>query len=287
MQAMGSGSTAPAEMGVRYSSNRYEVIVVAHQDDWQVFMGDVIAKRINASDSATFIYLSAGDDGRDSLYWQTRELAALQSTRIAAGTKTDSAPNSCSKTQVRGHTIQECLTGNVKSYFLRLPDGKRDGLGFARQNYQSLRKLRGRKIATIEAVDGSTSYSGWGDLTATVGELIERGFSGREITIHTTDASIGANPHDHFDHRMTGLLVVDLRRTRNWSARYYVGYALATRAPNRSADQAREKTAIFLAYDREMMRVNQRWSAYAEHPAFYSECMVRTYARNAPVRRER
>lgn len=283
-----SSAAVPANLGVRYPPNHYDVIVVAHQDDWQVFMGDVIAGRIKVGDSASFIYLTAGDDGRDSLYWQTRELASLQSTRVATGTRQTNPPlTSCSITQVRGHAIHECLTANVKSYFLRLPDGKRDGAGFARQNYQSLRKLRGRTIAAIAAVDGSASYSGWEDLTATIGELIESGIVSGDITIHTTDPSIAVNPHDHFDHRMTGLLVADLRKGRNWKARYYVGYALASRAPNRSADQAREKTAIFLAYDREMMRVNQRWSAYAEHPAFYSECMLRTYARNAPGRRVR
>jgi LmbE family N-acetylglucosaminyl deacetylase len=283
-----SGSLAPAAVSVRYPANQHHIIVVAHQDDWQVFMGDVIAGRIRAGDSVTFVYLTAGDDGRDSLYWQTRELGALQSTRVAAGiTQTSSAPASCSRTQVSGHAIQQCITGNVRSYFLRLPDGKRNGAGFARQNYESLRKLRGKRIAAIAAVDGSTSYSGWNDLKATVRELVEPRSSVGEITIHTTDPSIAANPHDHFDHRMTGLLVSDLRKSRSWKARYYVGYALASRAPNRSADQAREKTAIFIAYDTEMIRVDKRWSAYAEHPAFYSQCMMRTYARNAPVLRVR
>lgn len=247
-------------------------------------MGDVIAEQIKAGDSVTFIYLTAGDDGRDSLYWQSRESASLQSTRVAAGiAQANPSPASCSRTQVRGHAIQECMTGNVKSYFLRLPDGKRNGAGFARQNYQSLRKLRGGRIAAIAALDGSASYSGWNDLMATVRELIETRSSVGEITIHTTDPSIAVNPHDHFDHRMAGLLVADLRKSRSWKARYYVGYALASRAPNRSDDQAREKTAIFIAYDREMMRVNKRWSAYSEHPAFYSQCMMRTYARNAPI----
>jgi LmbE family N-acetylglucosaminyl deacetylase len=288
LQIVVFGSLAPAEVGVRYPSNRQDVIVVAHQDDWQLFMGDVIADRIKAGDSVTMIYLTAGDDGRDSLYWQTRELASLQSTRIAVGAiQTNSPMTSCSRTQARGHAIQECLTANVKSYFLRLPDGKRDGAGFARRNYQSLRKLRGRKITAIAAVDGSASYSGWEDLAATVGELMERRLVIGQITIHTTDPSIAVNPHDHFDHRMAGLLVADLRKVRNWNTRYYVGYALASRAPNRSAGQAREKTVIFLAYDREMMRVDKRWSAYAEHPAFYSQCMLRTYARSAPVLRLR
>jgi LmbE family N-acetylglucosaminyl deacetylase len=257
---------------------------VAHQDDWQVFMGDAIAARIRTRDTVTVIYLTAGDDGRDSLYWQTREMAALQSTRVAAGAVQTPSTARCSITRARGHSIQECLVANVKSYFLRLPDGKRNGAGFARQNYQSLRKLRAGRITAIAAVDGSASYKGWEDLTATVGELIEPTLSVGESTIHTTDPSIAINPHDHFDHRMTGLLVADLRKSHSWNARYYVGYALASRAPNRSAEQAREKTATFIAYDREMMRVNKHWSAYAEHPAFYSQCMMRTYARSVAVR---
>jgi hypothetical protein len=110
----------------------------------------------------------------------------------------------------------------------------------------------------------------------------------REYAIHASDPSIAANPHDHFDHRMAGLLVADLRKREPWKiTKYYAGYALATRAANRSSDQAREKMATFLAYDNEMMHVNKTWSAYKEHPAFYSQCMARTYARTAPPPRKR
>ena len=78
---------------------------------------------------------------------------------------------------------------------------------------------------------------------------------------------------------MAGFLVEDLRKRRVTGARYYEGYALASRAANRSNAEARVKTAIFLAYDAEMKRVNKDWSAYRERPAFYSQCMTRTYAR--------
>src|ERR1700731_4067334 len=81
----GSGGSSPS---VQYISNfpvPLDVFLVAHEDDWQLFMGDVVAKRIRAGHSVTFVYLTAGDDRRDSLYWQTRERAALQSTRLAIG----------------------------------------------------------------------------------------------------------------------------------------------------------------------------------------------------------
>lgn len=281
-----AGVKATDSHAIRYVANsppiRHDVFVIAHQDDWQLFMGDIAARQILAGDSVSFIYLTAGDDGRDSLYWRTRERAALQSTRVAIGRDaSDSAKLECSTTTVLDHAIQQCAVAKTKSYFLRLPDGKRDGMGFASHDYQSLRKLRGKKIAVVNAIDGSAVYSGWSDLAATVSSLVGSDSAGRDVVVHASDPSKAANPHDHFDHRLVGLLVEDLRQTQRWRTQYYVGYALATHAANRSNDEAREKTAIFLAYEREMKRVNPKWSAYEEHPGFYSECMLRTYARKA------
>jgi hypothetical protein len=116
---------------------------------------------------------------------------------------------------------------------------------------------------------------------ATVGAIVDR--DSAAVTIHTSDPNIARNPHDHFDHRMAGLLVADLRKQDKLSAMFYLGYALATRAVNRSNDQAQAKTALLLAYDREMTAVNKKWSAYQEHRAFYSECMQRTYVVRSPV----
>jgi LmbE family N-acetylglucosaminyl deacetylase len=281
-----AGINTPANHSIRYVANatppQHDVFIVAHEDDWQLFMGDIAARQIRAGGSVSFIYLTAGDNGRDSLYWRTRERAALQSTRVAIGRDaSDSTEVRCSTTSVLNHSIQQCVVAKTKSYFLRLPDGKRNGMGFVSHDYQSLRKLRSKKIAIVNAIDGSAAYNGWNDLAATVSSLIGSDSQDRDVVVHASDPSKAANPHDHFDHRMVGLLVEDLRDTRQWNSQYYVGYALATRAANRSNDEAREKTAVFLAYDREMKRVNPNWSAYEEHPGFYSECMLRTYARKA------
>jgi LmbE family N-acetylglucosaminyl deacetylase len=257
-----------------------DVVIVAHQDDWQLFMGDVLTQRLRSDNRGVFVYLTAGDDGRDSVYWQTRERAALQSTRIAAAIPVTASPK-CSAVQVRDHSIRKCTVGKTDSYFLRLPDGKRNGEGFARYGYRSLRKLRAKPSSELSAIDGTTTYRGWTDLVTTVGAIIDP--DSAAATIHTSDPSIVRNPHDHFDHRMAGLLVADLRKQHNLGAMYYLGYALATRAANRSNDQAQAKTALLLAYDREMTAVNRKWSAYEEHRAFYSECMQRTYVVRSPV----
>lgn len=276
----------PAHL-VKYQSNSpgRHVVVVAHEDDWQLFMGDRIAARLSAGDSTSFVYLTAGDDGRDSLYWRTRERAALQSTRFAINPSTPGLVPSCMDTSVHRHTIRACALGTTRSFFLRLPDGKRNGAGFERYGRESLRKLRTKRIRTITAVDSSATYNGWSDLVETVGELIGSNRQDTDVMVHTTDPSVTINPHDHFDHRMAGLLVADARKSNMWDATYYVGYALATRAANRSTVQALTKGVIFRAYDAEMIAANKAWSAYAEHPAFYSQCMLRTYSRRAPKSR--
>jgi LmbE family N-acetylglucosaminyl deacetylase len=260
-----------------------DAVVVAHQDDWQLFMGDAVARRVQTGGPVVFIYLTAGDDGRDSVYWATRERGALESTRIAAGTAAgDSAAHQCSIVKALEHAIRKCTIANTESYFFRLPDGHRNGIGFARHSHQSLRKLRRKRIASISAVDGSADYKSWADVVSTVGALIGKGSTDRIVTVHTSDPSAVVNPHDHFDHRMAGLLVYDSRRQNRWNVAYYTGYALASRAPNRSEDQVRQKTSLFLAYDNVMKQANARWSAYRERPAFYSQCMLRTYARRIP-----
>lgn len=257
-----------------------DAVIVAHQDDWQLFMGDVIARRIQTGGPVVFVYLTAGDDGRDSIYWATRERGVLQSTRIAAGVAPgDNSVDQCSTVRIQDHAIRKCTIANTESYFLRLPDGHRNGIGFALHSFQSLRKLRQRRIAAMSAVDGSATYDGWADLKSTVDLLIGESSSTRIVTVHTSDPSVAVNPHDHFDHRMAGLLVYDSRRKAKWNVAYYAGYALATRAANRTGEQVRQKTALFRAYDNVMTQANPKWSAYRERPAFYSQCMMRTYAR--------
>jgi hypothetical protein len=274
-----------AQPVVNYLSNsttETEIVVVAHEDDWQLFMGDELLARLRPGHRAVFVYLTAGDDGRDSLYWHTRERAALNSTWMAIGLNSRDHPTDCTLVHVLQHPITECDVGQTRSYFLRLPDGKRDGRGFATNHYQSLRKLQAGRIMTLDAIDGSTSYRGWKDLRNTVSALVTE--DSTSLVLHAMDPSVARNPHDHFDHRMAGILAGEVSRGRKWRTIYYLGYALATRAANRSASQRRAKTELFLAYDREMARGNPAWSAYREHPQFYAQCMQRTYSRTySPV----
>ncbi|MFL5481497.1 MAG: PIG-L family deacetylase [Gemmatimonadaceae bacterium] len=269
-----------ADVRQQSNSTGVDVVVVAHADDWQVFMGDVIVERIKSGRRLIFIYMTAGDHGRETAYWRQRELAAMQSTRIALGIA--DAAIGCDSVVVREHRIAHCKLGVSDSYFFRLPDGNRNGRGFARNRFESLRKLHADRGSSASAVDSSTRYSDWQDLNATVSTLVRMvaDSAGSSVMLHTTDPSIRINPHDHYDHRMAGKLIENLLSANGWRGRYYVGYALAMRAPNRTTLQRQEKTEVFSAYDREMKLINPAWSAYREHPGFYAECMQRTYSRS-------
>jgi LmbE family N-acetylglucosaminyl deacetylase len=261
------------------------VFLVAHQDDWQLFMGDVAFKAVRRGNHVVFIYLTAGDENRGADYWLTRERAALQSTRLAAGRSSDTSATECASVVVRSHSVRRCVISNTVSFFMRLPDGERAGSGFEHNAFQSLRKLRAKTITAMTAVDSSVTYSGWNDLASTVEALVRGEQSpGSEVTLHTNDPNPAINPRDHSDHRMAGFIGAMVRREPRWGLIYYVGYAVAARPDNRTRDQTRQKTALFLVYDREMLIANRRWSTYAERPRFYSMCMLRTYARKIPGR---
>jgi LmbE family N-acetylglucosaminyl deacetylase len=277
------GLLAALSSVVRYQSTqeaRADIVVVAHEDDWQLFMGDALARRAASGPRIVFVYLTAGDVGRDSVYWRTREKAALASAARLTRAPDPRLSPVCDTATANAHRITRCVLPNSVEWFLRLPDGRRNGAGYLSHGFQSLRKLRSRRIPVIDAVDGSTRYRGWGDLVSTV-RAIAALESASSIAIHANDPSVLINPHDHFDHRMAGRLAQDLERSEHWTAFYYLGYALAARDDNLLPDAAQSKTTLFGAYDSVMVAGNRSWSALVEHRTFYSECLRRTYWRRS------
>src|SRR5438105_14248227 len=105
--------------------------IVAHQDDWQLFMTpDAYDDLIAPSTKTVFIYTTAGDAGKDSVYWLAREKGALRSVQYALDThKSPPKEPTCSQKSNAGHQIQYCEYKNSGSYFLRLPDGRMTGKG--------------------------------------------------------------------------------------------------------------------------------------------------------------
>jgi hypothetical protein len=260
--------------------------IVAHPDDWQLFMGDVAVARVAAGDPVVFVYLTAGGADRPAGYWQAREAGSAAAVDAAASRDSagplEKRRDVCRDVSVLKHAIRRCAYRNTVSYYLRLPDGAYDGSGFSPSRFQSLNRFASGDIDGIAAVDASAEYRDWGDLVRTVDQLLagemEQSAAG-SMEIHSHDPDTAGNPGDHSDHRNTARLAAEIAARRQLAITGYAGYAISTRPANLSAAQAAAKMLVFLSYDRQRLLVNGAWSAYGEEPAAYSSWLFRTYGR--------
>lgn len=274
-------------------AGQLDAFVLAHQDDWQLFMGDVAWRAIRAGSRTVFVYTTGGDAGRPAPYWEAREQGALASVAVALGVAPPDTVGEvgggrfrveCADSMFAGHAVRRCQLGTSVSYFLHLPDGNLNGEGFPATGGLSLMQLANGIAAPVATLDGKGSFRSWQDLANVVGAVLKveasaARASGIQVRIHATDPDTAFNPRDHADHRATGRLAAAIANANEWTLMRYAGYSTARWPTNLSADQFAEKTALFMAYDRARLLANPEWSAYAELPQYYSAWLSRTYTR--------
>ncbi len=158
--------------------------VVAHEDDWQLLMtpnayDDVVAPGAKV----VFVHLTAGNGDfgtgpANSPYYIAREEGAQRAVRFMANVDTSTETPVLGAVTVNGHAVLRYRYKNTASYFLRLPDGGFDGSGFASSGSGSLSKLR-LGVASLAAIDGSTTYSDWNDLVTTLESIVLQSWRAR------------------------------------------------------------------------------------------------------------
>jgi hypothetical protein len=223
-----------------------QVFVFAHQDDWQLFLGSHVAGHANAT-KLVFIYTTAGDAGRTAIqpdYWAVRETAANASVDsiLPAGAW------ACASQVVNSHPIQRCTKANSVSYYMRLPDGNGEGQGYG---LGSLTLLRDAGQA-LTAIDGSTTYTSWTDLSSTVNAVIaleSNNQSAPNVAVHAPEYNRGINNGDHADHHATGDLVKGASGGQVWDLSWFVGYRTVDMPVNLSAEEQATAWKVFMAYD--------------------------------------
>ncbi len=152
--------------------NKVSFYIVAHADDWQLFMCPYVYKDIVAPDcKVVFIITTAGDAGMGERFWHAREEGLKSSIRFCI------APLSAlsefdAEREFNNYKISCCEINNTNTYFLRLPDGNLDGSGFAASNFQSLSRLKSGQIDVISAINNSASYQSWPQLVALIESII-------------------------------------------------------------------------------------------------------------------
>ena len=238
----------------------------AHEDDWQLFMNpSAFQDVIDGAAKTIFIHMTAGDaglgigwGGRKHPFYLARENGAEAAIRFMADADDIPAERVIEHRTFNGHAIYRVAYRNTVSYFLRVPDGNPLGSGYYDTGFQSLKRLADGAIDRLYAVDGSTVYHGWGDLTATLRKIVdfERGQAAAvQFNVAELDARI--NPDDHSDHLMTARAaldsVSDLACVRRVS---YVDYHSAELPENLNAQQRDMASSVFavtlagvLAYD--------------------------------------
>jgi LmbE family N-acetylglucosaminyl deacetylase len=188
------------------------VFVVAHPDDWQLFMNPAAFHAMNEPhEKAVFVHVSAGDAGRGvggepTPYYLAREEGALRAIRFMANAANASAalgadtrPESVERA---GHRVARHSYANAVAYFLRVHDGNIVNGDDYQEHPLSLQRLRSGASAETKAIDDSARYAGWSDLVATLEAVIagER-VSGTALNLHIAELDEGLNPGDHPDHR--------------------------------------------------------------------------------------
>ena len=237
------------------ASGKVSFYFAAHEDDWQLFMNPTAFEDVlGAARKTIFVHVTAGDDGlgtgtggRTHPYYLARENGALEAIRFMADADKTPIADSDTAMTFNSHKVFRVSYQTAIGYFLRLPDGDATGTGFAGTGFQSLKRLADGKIDTLSAIDGSTTYHGWGDLVATVRDIIayERG-QAPLVQLNVADPDARINPADHSDHLMTAKAALDAARDMSCVRRlYYVDYASSKLPENESPQERDMESAVF------------------------------------------
>jgi hypothetical protein len=253
--------------------------VAGHPDDWQLFMNPNASNELADPDRrVAFLYLTAGDSGKDATYWAAREEGAKASVRFRL-TPLGRTNEASGSRAFGGRPIHFWSCGNSISYFLRLPDGFHDGSGSPRYGKRTLARLR-RGKSTLQTVGGSVSYDTWADLRATVKEIIiseSGGLQYRCINLLDTDESI--NPGDHSDHWHTGQLIEEsFLGNSDYRLVSFVGYSLPCAADDLIGAEAFWKAGMFAAYEKAVYDATGH-STIAESQKYLTWCVKQTRSR--------
>jgi hypothetical protein len=188
------------------------VFVVAHPDDWQLFMNpDAFHAMNEPHEKAVFVHVSAGDAGKvmggtPTPYYLAREEGALRAIRFMANAANavaalgaDSKPEAVERA---GHKVARHSYANAVAYFLRIHDGNIVTGDVFEEHPLSLQRLRSGASGETKAIDDSARYAGWADLVATLEAVVTSELApGTALNLHIAELDEGLNPGDHHDHR--------------------------------------------------------------------------------------
>ena len=255
----------------------------AHEDDWQLFMGKqaFVDSTLGLNGvKMVFITLTAGDAGcgagcfgaTGTSYYIARENGSIASLKLLADYQNDGPITAMLQgtTTINNHSIQKVTYRNIVAYYLRLPDGDVPGTGYPGTGYQSLQNSRTGANPILTAVDQSTTYTGWYDLTATINAIVQYETGPASYAwISVPSTSVLFNPKDHSDHYYTSYAAQDaMAGLGKFGFNGFMDYNTSNNSANLNADQIENKAALFgiVNYGRVLYGASSTWDG--QHKAW-------------------
>jgi hypothetical protein len=251
--------------------------VIAHQDDWQLFMGTNAANDIISGEKVVLIYLTAGDlhgNGEPYVpYYIIRETGATYSLHLLAENKLQGwcfEPYPTVTNPIfNGHPIRRYEYRNTVSYYLRVVDS-------------DLNNMRWDHSAPGSTVDNSTNYLNWCDLCFTLSEiLVSERVNHNTGWLNIPEVDDSLNPKDHVSHVNAGLATlyaVNYYLGENYPTALFVGYDTQNRPPNIGVVDAANEAGLSAAYN--ISLINHRiWNEWRDVNNIFQEWCGRNYYR--------
>lgn len=223
-----------------------ELQMVAHPDDDLLFMNPDIIREVESGSCVRTVFLTTGDANRDASYWRLREdgIRAAYATMAGADDEWTLGTLDVAGRELQLATLDEAP--GISLVFMHLPDGNRRGTGNAIHDHQSLMRLWLGEIETIDAVDGSETYTS-ADLRGTLTAIIED--FGAD-TLRAQDWTIDFRTGDNADHTAAALYVraAAAHAAGTHELLGYAGYPSWTQPANVNGRELGLKADAIMAY---------------------------------------
>ena len=224
--------------------------IVAHQDDDLLFMNPDLEHNIMAGNCVRTVYVTAGDAGRPTQYWQAREAASEAAYNSLLGINNIWVHRIVKISDTEFLTVANPKDNyKISLIFMLLPDGNISGQGFRVTNHESLASLKAHRITLIHSVDKQSVYSSDG-LVSALAEIMKT-YKPSELHIQAPQND-GKFTADHSDHKSVGSYTDHAMKlyvsNHAVTTRYYVGYSGREWPQNVFGEDLSKKTNAFLEY---------------------------------------
>jgi LmbE family N-acetylglucosaminyl deacetylase/regulation of enolase protein 1 (concanavalin A-like superfamily) len=246
----GVGSITPAAGGTT-------LVITPHQDDDLYFMSPDIITDADAGKSFVVVYLTAGDAGNNSTYWQGRETGARAGWDSILG----SSPTWTTGTEtIDGKTVRVANRARVKHIYLAMPDGGVGGAGYVATGSVAIMRLWTGALSSISSLDTVNTWTKV-QLLSFLRAVADAAQADQVRTAHGVPST---GTSDHSDHMATGRFAASAMGGKGITFTGYQGYQVSDSAVNVTGSLNTRKMAALNAYgafDALALPISTNWGA--------------------------